>query len=192
MSRLSISFAFAKNPRTKSLFTGAIEPQGIDLIPTSIGMSELAWRQFGFQEFQVSELSLSSLIIARSKGIDDFIGFPVFSSRSFFHAGVLVREDAGIDEPAQLAGKRVGVPEYQQTAALWARGILQHEYGLDPRSIDWYMERPADKSHGGVTGFVPPEDISLQYMPADAHTAHIIATGLQTTRLLSAFFFPCG
>ncbi|MBO0691888.1 MAG: hypothetical protein J2P58_03230, partial [Acidimicrobiaceae bacterium] len=155
MSRLQLSFAFAKNPRTEALFTGRVEPEGIDLIGTEVGMSELAWRQFGFKEFQVSELSISSLLISRSNGDDTWVGFPVFTSRQFFHTGVLVREDAGITEPAQLAGKRVGVPEYQQTAALWARGALQHEFDVDPRDIHWFMERPPEKSHGGVTGFVP-------------------------------------
>lgn len=177
MSRLSLSFAFAKNPRTEALFDGSVEAEGIDLIPSEIGMSELAWRQFGFQEFQVSELSISSLLIARSKGIDTFTAFPVFSSRTFFHTGVLVREDAGIDEPGQLAGKRVGVPEYQQTAALWARGVLQHEYGVDPRSIEWYMERPPEKSHGGVTGFTPPEGISLRYMSRDSDMGQMLQKG---------------
>jgi 4,5-dihydroxyphthalate decarboxylase len=177
MPRLSLSFAFANNPRTKALFTGQVEPEGIDLIPSEVGMSELAWRQFGFQEFQVSELSISSLLIARSKGIDSFVAFPVFSSRTFFHTGVLVREDAGIDEPSQLAGKRVGVPEYQQTAALWARGALQHEFGVDPRSIEWYMERPPEKSHGGVTGFTPPEGIHLQYMPRETDMGQMLQNG---------------
>jgi len=177
VSRLSLSFAFAQNPRTKALFTGAVEPEGIDLIPSEIGMSELAWRQFGFHEFQVSELSISSLLMARSKGDDTFTAFPVFSSRIFFHTWVLVREDAGIDEPSQLNGKKVGVPEYQQTAALWARGILQHEYGVDPRSIAWYMERPPEKSHGGVTGFSPPEGVRLQYMPRDSDMGQMLQKG---------------
>lgn len=177
MSRLSLSFAFAKNARTEPLFTEEVQPEGIELIPSQVHMSELAWRQFGFQEFEVSELSISSLLIARSKGMDAFIGFPVFTTRTFYQTGVLVREDASIDEPSQLAGKRVGVPEYQQTAALWARGTLQHEFGVDPRSIDWYMERPPEKSHGGVTGFVPPEGIRLQYMPRDSNMGQMLQDG---------------
>ena len=69
---------------------------------------------------------------------------------------VLVREGAGISRPEDLVGKRIGVPEYQQTAALWARGILHHEYGVDPMSCHWYMERLPEQSHGGSTGFIPP------------------------------------
>lgn len=178
MSRLSLSFAFARNPRSQALFTGAVEPEGIDLIASEVGMSELAWRQFGFQEFQVSELSVSSLLIARSKGMDMFTAFPVFTSRTFFHTGVLVREDAGIDDPSQLAGKRVGVPEYQQTAALWARGILWDEYGVDPKKIHWVMERPQERSHGGATGFDPASiGIELEYMSRDTDMGEMIVNG---------------
>jgi 4,5-dihydroxyphthalate decarboxylase len=177
MPRLSLSFAFANNPRSRPILTGEVEAEGIDLIPSSIGMSELAWRQFGFKEFQVSELSISSLLMARSKGNDDFTAFPIFTSRTFFHTGILVRDDADITEPSQLAGKRVGVPEYQQTAALWARGALQHEWGVDPRSIDWYMERPPEKSHGGVTGFAPPEGVRLQYMPRESDMGQMLQNG---------------
>lgn len=188
MSRLQLSFAFAKNPRTEALFSGRVQPEGIDLIPTEVGMSELAWRQFGFKEFQVSELSISSLLIARSKGNEDWVGVPVFTSRQFFHTGILVREDSGITEPSQLAGKKVGVPEYQQTAALWARGTLQHEWDVDPREIHWFMERPPEKSHGGVTGFVPPEGIQLEYMPRDTDMGEMLANGQIDAALLYITF----
>jgi 4,5-dihydroxyphthalate decarboxylase len=81
------------------------------------------------------------------------------------------------ESPADLAHKRVGVPEYQQTAALWARGILQHEYGVDPRDLHWFMERPPEKSHGGATGFRPPPGIELDYIPRDTDMGAMLASG---------------
>src|SRR6266481_863770 len=70
-----------------------------------------------------------------------------------FHTSSWVRADSGIEKPGDLKGKRVGVPEYQQTAALWSRGVLKHEFGVEPEDIEWWMERTEERSHGGATGF---------------------------------------
>jgi 4,5-dihydroxyphthalate decarboxylase len=178
MGNIDLSFAIASNPRSRPIISGRVRPQGIDLHCSTIHASELFWRQLGFQEFELSEMSMSSLLIAISRGIDTFVGIPIFTTRNFFHTGVLVRDDAGINEPADLAGKKVGVPEYQQTAALWARGILQHEYGVDPKDLHWFMERPPEKSHGGATGFDPSEiGIDLQYIPRDTDMGAMLASG---------------
>ncbi|HVB04678.1 MAG TPA: hypothetical protein VNF07_00290 [Acidimicrobiales bacterium] len=174
---LTLSLGFASNPRSRPVLDGRIKPQGLELQTTAVGMSELAWRQLGFKEFQVSELSMSSLLIALSKGDRTWVGLPIFTSRRFFHVGALAREDAGINSPADFAGKRIGVPEYQQTAALWARGILQHEFGLDPRDVHWFMERPPEKSHGGMTGFQPPEGVRLEYIPRDTDMGKMLQSG---------------
>jgi 4,5-dihydroxyphthalate decarboxylase len=175
---LTLSLGFANNPRSRPVLDGRVKPEGIELQTTAVGMSELAWRQLGFKEFQVSELSMSSLLIALSHGDNTWVGLPIFTSRRFFHVGALAREDAGINGPADFAGKRIGVPEYQQTAALWARGILQHEFGLDPRDVHWYMERPPEKSHGGATGFDPAAiGIDLQYIPRDTDMGKMLQAG---------------
>jgi len=165
MSNLELSFAFAENPRSRPIIEGRIAPEGIDLHCTRSGMQELAWRQFHAHEFDASELSMSSMIAAQSRGDDSFVALPIFTTRSFMHTNVLVREAAEISGPENLVGKRIGVPEYQQTAALWARGILHHEYGVDPLTCHWYMERLPEQSHGGSTGFNPPKGLDLQYIP---------------------------
>ncbi len=175
---LTLSLGFASNPRSRPILDGRVQPQGIELQATAVGMSELAWRQLGFKEFEVSELSMSSLLIALSHGDDTWVGLPIFTSRRFFHVGALAREDSGINSPADFAGKRIGVPEYQQTAALWSRGILQHEFGLDPRDLHWYMERPPEKSHGGATGFDPQAiGIDLQYIPRETDMGRMLQSG---------------
>ena len=98
------------------------------------------------------------------------MGLPVFTSRGFPHTGILVRSDRGIERPQDLKGKKVAVPEYQQTSALWSRGILQHEFDVTPWDMEWYMERTEELSHGGATGFRPPEKLKFQRIqPPDEH-----------------------
>lgn len=184
MSELQLGFAFAENPRSLPLLNGSVKPQGIDLIPTRASMSEVAWRQLGYQEFDISELSISSYLMARDHGTEDWVGLPVFSSRRFFHTRIIVREDAGISTPAELAGKRVGLPEYQQTAALWGRAFLQHECGVAASDIHWFMERLPERSHGGVTGFTPPPDVELTYIPESTNVGEMLAGGALDAALL--------
>lgn len=81
------------------------------------------------------------------------------------HTNILVRTNRGIAAPADLKGKRVGVPEYQQTVALWSRGNLEHAFGVSARDIECYMECGSDKSHGGATGFQPPPGVRLHQPP---------------------------
>ncbi|MCJ7594765.1 MAG: ABC transporter substrate-binding protein, partial [Desulfobacterales bacterium] len=135
--KITLSMAISSNPRTWPILDGTVKPDGIDLVPTVLHPSEMFWRQLRYAEFDLSEMSLSSLMIAVSKGDDRWVGLPVFTTRRFFHAGILVRKDSGIESPADLKGKRVGVPEYQQTGALWARGVLQHEFGVEPKEMEF-------------------------------------------------------
>jgi 4,5-dihydroxyphthalate decarboxylase len=165
--KLQFSIGLTSNPRTWPVIDGQIKPDGIDLVPTVLHPSELFWRQLRYAEFDVSEMSVSSLMMARSKGDDRFVGIPVFTTRRFFHTTTLVRRDAKIEVPADLKGKRVGVPEYQQTAALWARGVLQHEFGVEPKDMEFWMERPPSRSHGGATGFKPPPGVTVNQIPAE-------------------------
>ena len=160
---IQLSIGMASNPRTWAIHDGRIKPDGIELIPSPVHASELFWRQLKFGDFDVSEMSFSSLIMAMAAGDDRWVGLPVFTTRRFFHTGVLIRKDSGIQSPADLKGKRVGVPEYQQTAALWTRGVLQHEFGVEPKDMEFFMERVPEQSHGGATGFKPPKGVN----PAD-------------------------
>jgi 4,5-dihydroxyphthalate decarboxylase len=144
---------------------------------TKLHPSEMFWRQLRFAEFDVSELSLSSLLIGIDRGDDRWVAIPVFTTREFFHTWILVRSDAGIDEPSDLVGKRVGVPEYQQTAALWARGALEHEFAVTSADVEWFMERPPRLSHGGATGFAPPDGVRLSYLGADTNIGAAMLSG---------------
>jgi 4,5-dihydroxyphthalate decarboxylase len=174
---LQLSIGITSNPRTWPIIDGKIKPDGIELTPTVLHPSELFWRQLRYSEFDISEMSVSSLMMARSKGDERFVGIPVFTTRRFFHTTTLVRRDAKIDAPADLKGKRVGVPEYQQTAALWSRGVLQHEFGVHPKDMEFWMERPPSRSHGGATGFQPPPGVTVNQIPVEKSIGSMMLAG---------------
>ena len=174
---IQLSIGITDNPRTWPIIERRVKADGIDLMPTVLHPSELFWRQLRFAEFDVSEMSMSSLMMAKSKGDDRFVGIPVFTTRLFFHTTILVRKDAKIDKPADLKGKRVGVPEYQQTAALWMRGVLQHEFGVKPSDMEFWMERNPSKSHGGATGFKPPPGVTVNQIPKDKNIGSMMMSG---------------
>ncbi len=160
MSKLTLGFISAFNERVEPLMNGTIEADGIELIPTYSHPAETFWRQLKFHEFEVAEMSMSSYLIARSQDAD-MIALPVFPSRRLFQTELSYHADSGINQPGDLAGKRLGVAEYQQTAALWIRGILEHDFGVSQYKIHWYMERSEEMSHGAATGFKPPAGISF-------------------------------
>jgi 4,5-dihydroxyphthalate decarboxylase len=175
--QIELSIALSDNERTRPLLEGEVAPQGIRLLPTMIHPSEMFWRQLRFAEFDVSEMSMSSLIISIARGEHSWVALPVFTMRKFFHTSIIVRNDAGIASPADLRGKRIGVPEYQQTWAIWARGVLQHEFGVEPHEIEWYMERNPDKSHGGATGFRTPEGVRVHQIPPSDNIGEMLLRG---------------
>lgn len=177
MPRLSLSLALARNPRTEAILSGAVAPEGIDWYPSGIHPSEMFWRQLHFKEFDVSEMSLASLAMAEDRGLRDWVPIPVFTTRRFFHTGIVVRADAGIFEPGDLIGRNVGVPEYQQTAAVWTRGALQHEFGVPPQELRWFMERQPELSHGGALSFTPPEGVDLSYVPPGSNLGQLLEQG---------------
>lgn len=177
MMPINMSIALSDNERTRPVLQGRFQPQGINLVPTMVHPSEMFWRQLKFAEFDVSEMSLSSLCIAKAKGDDRFVGLPIYTARMFFHTRIFVRRDRGIEKPEDLKGKKIGVPEYQQTSALWSRGILQHEWGVHARDIEWFMERTPEISHGGTTGFKPPEGVKIHQIPLSSNIGQMLLDG---------------
>jgi 4,5-dihydroxyphthalate decarboxylase len=155
MSQNTLTLAIADYDRVAALADGTVRPEGVDLRVQTLAPSETFFRMLQDDEFDVSEMSLSSFLIARRQG-RDWTAIPVFPYRTGFHVGVYIREDSGITTPADLRGKRFGLPEYQVTAALWTRGVFHHDFGLDLREVEWSVERSRSLSHGGKTGFAPP------------------------------------
>jgi len=166
MPKLTLGFISALNERVEPLMNGTVKPEGIELIPTYSHPAETFWRQLKFGEFEVAEMSMSSFLIVKSQGAD-MVALPVFPSRRLFQTELSYNIDSGITRPEDLAGKKLGVAEYQQTAALWIRGILEHDFGVSQYKIHWHMERSEEMSHGGATGFKLPAGISFNRIAAN-------------------------
>jgi 4,5-dihydroxyphthalate decarboxylase len=135
----------------------------------------LFWRQLHFSEFDVFEASLSTCVRLASLGDRRFVALPVFTTRTLCHLGIIVGERSGIERPADLRGRKIGVPEYQQTSAVWSRGVLQHDFGVDPTDVHWVMERGTAHSHGAATDFRPPEGVRVDVMAPDESIGSMLA-----------------
>lgn len=187
MPRLPLSFISAYNERVEPLMNGAVQAEGIELIPTYSHPAETFWRQLKYGEFEVAEMSLSSYLIAKSRGAD-MVALPVFPSRRLFQTELSYHADSGIAKPQDVAGKKLGVAEYQQTAALWIRGILEHDFGVSQYQIHWYMERSEEMSHGAATGFKPPPGISFNRIPQNKSLAStLLENELDVAHVASPF-----
>ena len=137
MVEVPVTIACGNYDRTRAIRDGTVKVEGCTVTYLPLYPEEIFHRVFRFAEFDVSELSFSSYIRTVAAGTAAYIGIPAFVSRIFRHSGIYVREGAGIKKPQDLRGKRVGVPEYQITAVVWMRGMIQHEYGVLPSEIYW-------------------------------------------------------
>ena len=153
MAKLSLTFACALYDRMQPLYTGEVQPDGIDLNFIAIDQPRPIFdRMSGAQEFDVAEYSSSEFVQRFANNQCPFVALPVFPSRAFRHGFIAVHRKAGITKPKDLEGKRVGVPLYTMTAAIFIRGLLQHEYGVDMTKIHWVqgaMNTP--NAHGSPT-----------------------------------------
>ncbi|MGH7844534.1 MAG: hypothetical protein ACREQW_05095 [Candidatus Binatia bacterium] len=176
MAPLTLSLIVPPNNELiEPLIDGTISPEGIELVATrSIGAVTF-WRQLKFREFDVAAMSIASYVMAKMRGIDiDLVAIPVFPSRRFMQTQLSYHVDSGITRAEDLVGKRIGVEEYQQSASVWVRGILEHDFGVSQYKVSWYMERDEEYSHGGATGFTPPPGISFQRVPRDKSLASML------------------
>lgn len=134
---LPLTIATWDHDRVMAIHDGRVPVAGVGveshILPTST-LFPVAVRE---ARFDVTEMSVSSYVLQVSRGVGEYTALPVFVSRAFRHGGFFARSGSGIDGPADLAGRRVGVPEYQMTAALWMRGILGDEYAVDARDVRW-------------------------------------------------------
>ncbi|HEX2115454.1 MAG TPA: 4,5-dihydroxyphthalate decarboxylase [Alphaproteobacteria bacterium] len=139
MANIQLSLAVGPYDQVRDLLDGTVSPEGIDIIALRLSPEEIFYRFTRFREWDVSEMSFGKYISLVSQGDDSLIAIPVFPSRAFRHSAIYLRADAGIADPAQLAGKRIGVPEWAQTATIYVRGLLTHEYGIDLASVAWWQ-----------------------------------------------------
>lgn len=177
MSKLELSLACAGYDRVRALLDGRVSIDGVDVIPTVIEPEEAFHRAFKFGEFDITEISMSSHTMMTSRGQNDYVCIPAFLSRVFRHSGIYVRTDRGIRTPADLAGKSVGLPEYQITANVWIRGILQDDYGVKPESIHWRRGGVEEPGRGERAPISLPPGIDLQQVPDDKSLSGMLEAG---------------
>ena len=158
MSNLKLSLAMGNYDRTRAIVDGRVQIDGVDPVPMLLSPEEMFFRAFRHEAFDISEISLSSYSISVARGNPHYVAIPVFLSRAFRHTSVYIRTDKGINKPEDLKGKRIGIAEYQLSANVWVRGILEEEYGVKPSDIIWVR--------GGMDTPGRPEKIKVQ-LPDD-------------------------
>jgi 4,5-dihydroxyphthalate decarboxylase len=177
LSKLKLSIAMGNYDRTRPLVDGDVQIDGTDPVYMLLSPEEMFFRAFRDVAFDVSELSLSSFSVKTAAGTNPYVGVPVFPSRAFRHTAICIRTDRGINSPADLKGRRIGTPEYQLTACVWARALLQDEYGVNPSDITWVrggMETP------GRPEKIPlqlPPDIRIETAPGDVTLSQMLERG---------------
>jgi len=175
--RLPLTVAFTNYDRTHALGDGRVPIEGCDPIYFDIEPEEMFHRALHHEEFDVAELSFSNYVALRSRGECPYVAIPVFPGRKFRHSAIYIRTDRGIRTAQDLKGKRVGVPEYQVTAVVWMRGMLEDEYGVKPGDIRW---RTGGLEQAGRTEKVAlklPAGVELELIPTDRTLSEMFAAG---------------
>lgn len=178
MAPLRISFATTVTDRSRPILEGRVPIEGCEVTPTTGEPEDLFGRALRDREFDVTELSLSSYLVVVGRDSSPYIAVPAFPSRAFRHSAVYVHAASGIDRAEDLAGRTVGTPEFQQTAALWVRGILADRHGVPPSAIRWRsggLEQPGAKDRIPIN---LREDIELRPIDADATLNGMLAEGV--------------
>ncbi len=177
LPKLQISVAIGNYDRNRPLIDGEVTIDGAEPVFMTLTPEEIFFRAFRHQAFDVCELSLSSHLVSVARGTNAYVGVPAFLSRAFRHSSIYIRTDSGIREAADLNGKRIGLPEYQLTANVWARAILAEEYGVQPTGILWVrggLEEPGRPEKIKIT--LPP-DIRIEDAPADRSLNAMLEAG---------------
>jgi 4,5-dihydroxyphthalate decarboxylase len=156
MAKLNLSVAVGPYDRTRALIDGSVQIDGVKPTCMTLSPEEIFFRAFRHAEFDICELSLSSFTVKTAQGACPYVGVPAFVSRAFRHTSIYVRTDR-IKKPEDLKGKKVGLPEYQLTANVWARALLEDDHGVKPSDIQWVR--------GGIEEAGRPEKISIKLPP---------------------------
>jgi len=176
MSKLSLSIAVRDYDRTRPLTDGSVQIDGVDPVFMALDPEEIFFRAFRHAEFDICELSLSSSTVKTAQGDFAYVGVPAFVSRAFRHTSIYVRTDR-IKKPADLNGRRVGVSEYQLTANVWARALLEDEYGVKPSDIHWIRGGLEEVGRVEKIAIKLPGDVKLDAAPEGKTLNHMLEAG---------------
>lgn len=192
MAKLQLSMACWDYDRTRALADGTVRPDGIDLNYMTLPVEETFFRMLRHQEFDISEMSLSSYCVTLMRDKPPFIALPVFPSRYFRHSCIFVSAKSGIREPKDLIGKKIGTPEYQMTAPVWIRAILEDEYGVDHTSVEYYTGGEEQTGRDEKVKLDLPPAVRVRPIGPQQTLAQMIASGeidaLHTARAPSTFY----
>ena len=177
MTKLKLSVAIGDYDRMRPIADERVKIDGVDPQVMLLEPEEMFFRSFRYQDFDISELSLSSYCVKTSEGNCPYVAVPVFPSRAFRHTSIFIRTDRGIARPADLKGKRIGVPEYQLTANVWARMILQNDYGVHPRDIRWVRGGYETPGRPEKIKINLPPDVRMEAAPEGATLSGMLADG---------------
>jgi 4,5-dihydroxyphthalate decarboxylase len=191
MGKLRLTMACSNYDRTRALIEGRVRVDGIDLNCLCLPVEEIFFRMLRHREFDVSEMSLSSYVVSLFSEAPRFVAIPVFPSRLFRHSSIFVHRDSGIDEPKDLIGRRVGVPEYQMTAGVWIRGMLSDEYSVPAASVTYFRGGEEEPGRPEKLRLSLPRAIRVESIPSGNTLSAMLAAGeieaLYTARIPSTF-----
>lgn len=171
MGRLRLTIAMDEIDAVRPLVDGSVRPDGIDLNVLTVTDATRHVRMWHHREFDGAEYSIGSHLLGRSRGLEDLVGIPVFPRRMFPHRFFFVRADAGIRGPCDLAARRVGIHSYENSLALVARGMLQHDHGVPPADIRWVTARE------GLLGMEAPAGVHIERAPAGRTLPELLEAG---------------
>jgi 4,5-dihydroxyphthalate decarboxylase len=176
MSKLNLSVAIGNYDRARALFDGSVQIDGVDPVFMILPPEEIFFRAFRGQDFDICELSMSSFTVKTAERNCPYVGVPAFVSRAFRHNSIYVRTDR-IKSPADLKGKRIGLPEYQLTACVWARIILQDDHGIKPSDVTWVRGGIDDPSRPEKITIKLPPGVHMENAPAGRTISQLLESG---------------
>jgi 4,5-dihydroxyphthalate decarboxylase len=177
MSKLKLTLGCWNYDRTRAIQDGSVQPDGIDINYLDMPVEETFFRMARYREFDVSEMSLSSYSVSLHRDPKPFIAIPVFPSRFFRHSSIYVNAKSGINEPKDLIGKKIGVPEFQMTAPVWIRGILSDHYGVPVDSVTYHTGGEEEPGRYEKMKLNLPENIKVTPIPEDRTLAQMLRSG---------------
>ena len=177
MANVNISIACGDYDRVRAIKDKRVTVDGADVTFIAMGPEELFFRALRYAEFEVAELSFNSYMMLTSRDACPYIAIPVFPSRMFRHSALYIRTDRGIKSPPDLKNRIVGVPEYQQTANVWMRGILSDEYGINDTDIRWRTGGQEEPGRDERTPLSLTKDVEIEAIPGDRYLSEMLISG---------------
>jgi 4,5-dihydroxyphthalate decarboxylase len=175
---LRLSIAISDYDHVRDLTSGLIPVEGLELTHLDLPVEEIFHRFLHHREWDVSELSFAKYAALVAAGDTSLAGIPVFPSRAFRHSSMYVRAGSGLHHPEQLRGRRVGLPEWAQTAAVYSRALMQYEYGVDLAEIEWFQAGVNDPGRREKVKVSPPEGVTCTPVPDRSLTEMLLAGDL--------------